>query len=169
MSETTSGGAATVLHQLHRASQSADDRLANRLNAIQLTPRQLTVLQAVNAMPEASQTALVNATGIDRSTLADIVKRLVDAGLLERERMSFDARMYAVRLSAVGQEKLQTVTPLFKQVADDVLSAVDPADREAFLRGLDAISETLGPVASARVSERAKSLKVTLGDGPRQD
>jgi len=120
-------------------------------------------------MPETSQTALVNATGIDRSTLADIVRRLVDSGLLQRKRMAFDARMYAVGLTEAGRDKLVAVTPVFESVAEEVLNAIAPEDREIVLRGLEAIALALGPVASARVSERAKSLKVAGSGAPSDD
>ncbi|MFZ1102753.1 MAG: helix-turn-helix domain-containing protein, partial [Hyphomicrobiaceae bacterium] len=41
----------------------------------------------------------MNRTGIDRSTLADIVRRLTRKGLLQRCRTNEDARAYAVRLT----------------------------------------------------------------------
>lgn len=149
-----------ILELLHRASQSAEDLLSTKLNDTLLTPRQLTVLQAAAAEPEASQTALVSRTGIDRSTLADIVRRLVEAGLLRRERMATDARMYAVEVTETGRAMLDRVEPIADDVAQSILGAVDPEDAASLKRGLDAIAAKLGPVASARVSERAKSLQV---------
>ena len=149
-----------ILKLLHRASQSAEDLLSTRLNDSILTPRQLTVLQAAASDPEASQTALVSQTGIDRSTLADIVRRLVQAGLLERERMSTDARMYAVRVTERGHQTLAAVDPVADEVANAVLAAVSDEDAVVLKRALEAIADKLGPVASARVSERAKSLQL---------
>ena len=49
-----------------------------------------------------AQTDLVRATGIDRSTLADLVARMTTKGLLERERSTIDARAKAVKLSEAG-------------------------------------------------------------------
>ncbi|MGF1650795.1 MAG: MarR family winged helix-turn-helix transcriptional regulator [Hyphomicrobiaceae bacterium] len=152
-------GATHILHILHRASQSADDLLANRIAAFDLTPRQLTVLEAIQSDPDTSQTALVNRTGIDRSTLADIVRRLVEAGFAERERMEHDARMYSVRLTELGRATLAKVAPIASRAGDEVLGAIPEAERLALLRGLQGITDTLGPVASARVSARAKSLQ----------
>lgn len=149
-----------VLQLLYRASQSAEDLLANQLNKVGLTPRQYTVLDASARLSSASQTALVSVTGIDRSTLADIVRRLVDAGLLERERMATDARMYAVRLTEDGRSLLANLTPVVTDAADKILDQVKPSDRDAFRSALQGIVDSLGPVASARVSDRAKSLRL---------
>ncbi|MEL6298620.1 MAG: MarR family transcriptional regulator [Pseudomonadota bacterium] len=162
MNNAANGNASptSILHLLHRASQSADDLLSNKLGDVLLTPRQFTVLEAVANASEVSQTALVDITGIDRSTLADIVKRLVDAGFLKRERTVRDARMYAVQLTDAGRETLDQARPIAHGVASAVLDPVSQEDRDRLIAALDVITQTLGPVASARVSARAKSLIV---------
>ena len=66
----------SVLHLLHRAGQAADELFAKEMEGSDLTPRQFAVLVVLAKHENASQTDIVNATGIDRSTLADIVKRL---------------------------------------------------------------------------------------------
>ena len=66
----------SLLHRLHRASQIATERFSSELGDAGLTPRQIIVLAAIAADEGASQTTIVEATGVDRSTLADIVKRL---------------------------------------------------------------------------------------------
>jgi len=69
------------------------------------------VLEAVAARSGLTQTDLVKATGIDRSTLADLVARMTTKGLLERERSTLDARAKAVRLSPEGEAALLTIDP----------------------------------------------------------
>jgi DNA-binding MarR family transcriptional regulator len=56
-----------------------------------LTPRQVAVLTTVAENEGLSQTGIVDCTGIDRSTLADLVRRLKLKGLLERRRTKEDA------------------------------------------------------------------------------
>jgi DNA-binding MarR family transcriptional regulator len=94
-----SSSVSSVLHLLHRAGQCADELFAANMRDSELTPRQYVVLRAVADSEDPSQTTLVEKTGIDRSTLADIVRRLVERGLLQRRRTRRDARMYAVRLT----------------------------------------------------------------------
>lgn len=131
--------AASALHLLHRAGQAADELFAVSIGDSDLTPRQYAVLKAVDANEEPSQTTLVEKTGIDRSTLADIVRRLVEKGLLHRKRTRKDARMYAVRLTDKGQAALKRAEPVARATDDRLLSAVPAGDRERFLKALETI------------------------------
>ena len=95
----------------------------------------------------ASQTKLVNATGIDRSTLADIVRRLCRKGFLRRKRTREDARAYAVKLTDQGQRTLSVAIPSARRVDERVLAAVPEKQREPFLTALASIVETLQSLA----------------------
>ena len=161
MTKTNAGGVEMMssVHLLHRAGQCADDLFTSSTADVQLTPRQFTVLSSAATVEGASQTDLVESTGIDRSTLADIVRRLVERGLLERERTRRDARMYAVQVTAAGKELLARARPATQESECRLLAAVDAADREAFLRSLCRIIETFGPISSARVASRADTAK----------
>jgi DNA-binding MarR family transcriptional regulator len=88
---------------LRRACQAVDAVFTENLSALDITPAQVTVLQAVEAFPQCSQIKLVEVTGIDRSTIADIVKRLMKRDLLTRRRTKQDARSYAVKLTPEGE------------------------------------------------------------------
>ena len=56
---------------------------------------------------DASQTMLVEATGIDRSTLAEMVRRMLDRGLLSRSRTEQDARANAISITPTGRRTLR--------------------------------------------------------------
>lgn len=157
MTKPTVDGISTMssVHLLHRAGQCADDLFTSSTENVQLTPRQYTVLNCAADIDGASQTDLVEKTGIDRSTLADIVRRLVERGLLERERTRRDARMYAVRVTEAGRDVLARVRPATQESECRLLAAIAPGDREAFLRSLCSIIETFGPISSARVAGRS--------------
>ena len=108
-----------------------------------LTPRQLAVLVTVSNNEGLSQTGLVDRTGIDRSTLADIVRRMQRKGLLQRRRTKEDARAYAVKLTEEGRRVLRTAEPLAKRVDDRILDALPGKQRDQFVDGLQAIVDTL--------------------------
>ena len=128
----------TVLELLRQATQSIERVLIVRLAS--LTPRQATVLAHVDNLGNSpSQSALVEATGIDRSTLADIVRRLVARGLLERKRLKSDARTYAVSLTAEGRKALIAARLMQIDVESDMLSKVKAAQRAAMLKGLESL------------------------------
>src|SRR5690554_3209641 len=84
-------------HLLHRALQRALDLWTLELgDAAAPSQRQYAVLAAAAAEPGLTQAALVRATGIDRSTLAEMVARMATLGHLERDRSSSDGRAKTV-------------------------------------------------------------------------
>jgi DNA-binding MarR family transcriptional regulator len=126
----------SLLEFLHRASQRADSVFARTVGDNGLTPRQFVVLRAVSESDGLSQTDIMTATGIDRSSTADLVRRLVSNGLLQRRRTRRDARVYAVRLTPKGRQMLP-IGEAAARAADEVLLAIiGQAQRSAFLKAL---------------------------------
>jgi DNA-binding MarR family transcriptional regulator len=132
------------IHLLHRAGQCASDAFQGEMGEGDLTPRQYAVLVAVSQNEGLSQTNLVEKTGVDRSTLADIVRRMLKKGLLQRRRTRDDARAYAVKLTEEGWRILKAADPLAKRVDDKILAALPGQQRERFLQDLTLIVEALG-------------------------
>lgn len=143
--DTEASLAASAIHLLHRAGQCAGDLFAEEVAANGLTPRQYAVLIAVSQEQGLSQTDLVERTGIDRSTLADIVRRLLKKGLVNRRRTKSDARVYSVRLSDKGREALHAARPAAHQAEERLLAVLDPARRNEFLDSLNRIVRTMAP------------------------
>jgi DNA-binding MarR family transcriptional regulator len=114
-----------------------------------LTPRQYTVLVAVAQNEGVNQTLLVEKTGVDRSTLADIVRRMLKKGLLQRRRTKEDARAYSVKLTDEGWKILKAADPLAKKVDDKILGVLPGQQRERFLQDLNLIVKALGKLQAA--------------------
>lgn len=132
------------IHLLHRAGQCAGDIFQAELGDRDLTPRQFAVLVTVSQNEGLSQTHLVERTGIDRSTLADIVRRMLKKGLLQRRRTKEDARAYAVKLTEEGWRVLRSAEPMAKRVDDRILAVLNGAQRDRFVQDLNTIVEALG-------------------------
>jgi DNA-binding MarR family transcriptional regulator len=132
------------IHLLHRAGQCAADVFQAEMENGDLTPRQFAILLTVSENEGLSQTHLVEKTGIDRSTLADIVRRLLKKGLLQRRRTKDDARAYAVRLTDEGAKLLANAQPLAQRVDDRILAALPGQQRERFVQDLHTIVRALG-------------------------
>jgi MarR family transcriptional regulator, temperature-dependent positive regulator of motility len=117
-----------------------------------LTPRQYAVLLAVSQHEGLSQTDLVERTGIDRSTLADIVRRILKKGLLQRRRTRDDARAYSVKLTEEGWRVLRAAEPVVRRVDDRLLSMLPSKQREQFIADLLTIVQMLSspPVPDRR-------------------
>ena len=147
-------------HLMHRVLQLALDIYAEEAGPDGLTQRQFAVLEAVSARSGLTQTDLVKATGIDRSTLADLVARMTAKGLLERERSALDARAKAVRLSETGQAALEAARPRVVAADKRILALLPKARREGFLDLLTSLTDAADAApeqarAEARIAKKA--------------
>jgi len=129
----------SATHLLHRAGQRAADIFSEESQARGLTPRQFAVLTAVSEQEGLTQTELVKRTGIDRSTLADIVARLLSRSLIQRRRAKDDGRAYAIKLSAQGAKALREAQPGAAAADTRLLASLPPAKRQDFLDSLNLI------------------------------
>jgi MarR family transcriptional regulator, temperature-dependent positive regulator of motility len=137
----------SVTHLLHRVLQLALDYHAEASGPVGLTQRQYTVLAAAGAADGVSQSDLVRATGIDRSTLADLVARMISKGLLERERSATDARANTVRVSEAGRLALAEGGKPAARSDARLLDLLPQKKRESFVKTLT----TLAAAADASV------------------
>lgn len=131
------------IHLLHRVGQCASDIFSEEVRTGDLTPRQYAVLLTVSQNEGLSQTDLVERTGIDRSTLADIIRRMLKKGFVHRRRTKEDARAYAVRLTSDGWDALRRAEPAALHADERILSALDPDQRNEFLLSLSAIVDAI--------------------------
>ncbi len=131
------------IHLLHRAGQCAADIFAAEMGELDLTPRQFAVLLTVAQREGLSQTDLVEVTGIDRSTLADIVRRMLKKGLLQRRRTREDARAYAVRLTDEGLRILAAARPKVEAVDARIVATLNAEQRASLVEDLRLIVASL--------------------------
>jgi DNA-binding MarR family transcriptional regulator len=133
-----------LVHLLHRASQSAEELYVRRAADLDpkfrnLTPRQIIVLNTVALEGGLSQTVIGLATGVDRSTLADIVRRLVSRGLLARRRTKSDARRYAVRLTDEGRRALELCLPVWREADKLIQETLTASQQQDFCSALQRV------------------------------
>ena len=129
----------SLVHQFHRASQFADELFAKENDGTLPTPRQSVVLAAIAAQSGASQTDIVKSTGIDRSTLADIVRRLVARQMVARKRSRDDARANVLQITNGGRAALEVAERSAQRTDEQLLQALGPADRECLMSVLTTI------------------------------
>lgn len=149
-----SGLSASPSHLMHRALQLALDIYAEEAGPDGLTQRQFAVLEAVSQKSGLTQTDLVRATGIDRSTLADLVARMTTKGLLERERSTLDARAKAVRLSPAGQAALDAARPRVEAADRRIMALLPKGKRDGFL---DLLADLAGEADAAPDKAKAEA------------
>jgi len=152
--------AASPSHLMHRALQLALDVYTEEAGPDGLTQRQFAVLEAVSAKAGLTQTDLVRATGIDRSTLADLVARMEAKGLVERQRSTLDARAMAVRLTEAGSAALEAMRPRVQSADKRILALLPKGRRETFLTVLTELAAAADAApdlakAEARAAKKA--------------
>jgi len=130
------------MHLLHQAEQTAAKLFAASAMGF-ITPRQLAILVAVAEDEGLNQTEAVERTGIDRSTLAEIIGRLVRKGLLQRRRSREDSRAKVLRLTDEGRRLLDAADPVARNVDGVLLAVLPAAQRRPFLAALQAIVRNL--------------------------
>ena len=149
-------------HLLHRALQLALDIYAEETGPDAVTQRQYAVLAAVAAHEGLTQTDLVRSTGIDRSTLADLVARMISKGLLERERSATDARANTVRVSEAGKLALAEGGKPAARSDERLLDLLPPKKRESFVKTLTtlaAAADATAAPAKPAAAPKAEKLK----------
>ncbi|HMM15205.1 MAG TPA: MarR family winged helix-turn-helix transcriptional regulator [Parvibaculum sp.] len=146
----------SLSHLLRRAQQFAYDQFVQHMGASTITPRQFIVLFAVNEEEGLSQTDLVNRTGIDRSTLADMISRMIGNGLLARKRTAEDARANAVRLTAAGRRALTSAMPRAFQAEKALLDLLPKTAQTELLRGLSSLA---GAIEQLKTAEKPATPK----------
>ncbi|MFP5448225.1 MAG: MarR family winged helix-turn-helix transcriptional regulator [Alphaproteobacteria bacterium] len=159
-------------HLLHRALQVSLDIYAETFSDSDLTQRQYAVLSAVEAQEGLTQTDLVRATGIDRSTLADMAARMIAKGLLARERSQADARANAVRLTEAGAAVLAEARPKMAKADERLMRLVSGGKRETFLaqlRQMVAAGEAGAEVLVGEPAPKAEKLAKPKKDKPPKD
>jgi DNA-binding MarR family transcriptional regulator len=123
-------------HLLHRALQRALDIYAEEFGEAGITQRQFAVLAAAGEREGATQADLVRITGIDRSTLADMARRMIGKGLLARERSNVDARANAVRLTETGRAALAEAQPRMMAADARLMKLISGGGRRTTFIGL---------------------------------
>ncbi len=142
----------SVIHLLRRVDQCATQLYSTESADSDLTLRQLAILTAISRQEDLSQTDLVNLTGIDRSTVAGIVSRLIGKGLLERKRSPVDGRAYCVRLSKRGAKAIAGADRLYSRVEKKLLASVPTAEANQFVSTLKTILSAHAEDGSAAAS-----------------
>lgn len=127
-------------HLMRRCHQFYGDLYLRESGAQDLTKQQYLVLAALENHDGVSQTGLVETTGIDRSTLAEMVRRMLERGLISRERVKDDQRANAVSITPSGRKALRAGRLAVSRAERALLEALPATDRGRFIKYLATIA-----------------------------
>jgi DNA-binding MarR family transcriptional regulator len=130
-------GLRRVVRALHQSHRLAEHRW--RLSAAQLL-----VLQRLAEAPTLSVNELANRTFTHQSTVSVVVARLVDRGLVRRDRSDDDARRVDLTITAAGRALLERAMSSAQAHLIDALDAMPSARLRVIAAALHDIVEALG-------------------------
>lgn len=122
-------------HLLRRNHQRSYEIFARHVGD-DVTRQQIALLIALAQNPGASQRHLVEATGIDKSTLKEMLGRMVARGWVQRERDPEDNRAWTMRITTGGEGLLADRISAVSEAQREILAPLNEADRATFLRCL---------------------------------
>lgn len=120
-------------HLIRRLAQIHTAVFTEEVGDPRLTSPQFAVLDVLANQGSVDQITLGRAAGIDRSTTADLVNRLVERGLLERRRSRTDARRNLVRLTPAGRELHDRLLPDVVRVGERLLEPLGEEERRVLV------------------------------------
>ncbi|MDN4483495.1 MarR family winged helix-turn-helix transcriptional regulator [Demequina lignilytica] len=121
---------------LIRRAQQAHVATWTRMVSTEISSVQYSVLVILDQRGEASQRDLCDAVDLDRSTIADLVRRMEGRGLIERRRDPDDARRNTVSLTSLGGAERERLRPLVAAADAELTAALSPAELVALREGL---------------------------------
>jgi DNA-binding MarR family transcriptional regulator len=120
-------------HLLRRAQQR---HLALWLRDVsaETTSVQFAALTVLEQHPGSSQRALGRVLDLDRSTIADLIARMVRRGLIARERDAEDGRKNVLQLTASGRDELARLRPRVDAIEPALTAGLRPDERAELRR-----------------------------------
>ncbi len=125
-------------HLLRRNHQRSYELFSARVGDV-MTRQQFALLLTLAQRSGSSQNELVGATGMDKSTLKEMLGRLVLRGWVERERAPADNRAWTMRVTPAGRALLAELVARVAAAQRDILAPLAEADRPVFIRCLQTL------------------------------
>ncbi len=118
------------LHQIHLSL------FAEECAAFEVTPVQYSILTAVAARPGLEQVALAQEVGVDRATMANVVARLAQRGMVRRVQCKQDRRLKLVLPTPACTRLLEQMEDAARRAHERTIEALKPRERAAFIKAL---------------------------------
>ena len=99
-----------------------------------ITSPQFAALNALYTEPNLDQRTLGQRISLDRSTMAEVVSRLADRGLIRTERDRRDGRRKTIALTTKGLHAVQHLIPRTHTMTDRLVGSLAARERHKLLR-----------------------------------
>jgi MarR family transcriptional regulator, lower aerobic nicotinate degradation pathway regulator len=121
---------ASTAFLLKRLGFAAKEQAMQAYEGTGLSPYHHAILVALDEDTHDTQGAIADKLGYDRGQLVGLLDELEERGLVERRRDPTDRRRQHVDITADGRRALKQLRGVSQRLENDLLSPLDPADRE---------------------------------------
>lgn len=126
---------------LARRLQQAHHLLWTTVVSEEITSPQFGVLNTLVAEPGLDQRTVGERVGLDRSTIAEVVGRLIRRGLLDKVRDPEDGRRFLLRLTDEGTRTHRRLTVRTARMNQIFLAPLSPEEQTQFLSLMRRVSD----------------------------
>jgi len=121
-----------------------------QLLKVSLTSSQIKVLSTFFDHDVFTMTELSRVNGVSVSTMTSMVDRLIQGGLLERQRDDADRRIVLVGLSAAGKKMLDHLTKVRRRELEKFLVKLTPGEVREFRDSIETVARYLAQAKKTR-------------------
>ena len=124
-------------YSLRRASNAMMGELVRRLADQDMRLADTTAMMLISENPQITASAIGRVLDIQRANMVPLLKRLEDAGLVERTPI--DGKSQGLCLTKVGEQKARELQATLNQFETDLLARIPAEHRSHLLPALDAL------------------------------
>ena len=124
-------------YALRRAANATAAELAGRLGAVGLRQSDVSVLLLIDANPGVTASAIGRQLDIQRANMVPILKRLEDAGLIDRAPI--DGKSQGLALTPAGRARLAEGRAVIERFERELIERVPVEHRAHLLPALNAL------------------------------
>jgi DNA-binding MarR family transcriptional regulator len=151
----------TVLDRLLEISELFQKDIARAFDGTPLTAARVRLLWELLLSGPSTQHALATRLGVSPRNITGLVDALEAAGYVARSPHPSDRRATIVSLAASARRMMAEMQREHSELTAELLTAVDPADRPALERGVDAIAARLRELIAADEARRADAAEAS--------
>ncbi len=160
---------ANVLDCIRRLSRALRVAAQETQAMAGVSAAQLFVLRSLDDGEAASVSDLAERTMTDRSSVASVVERLIQARLVSRTAAATDRRRAAITITAKGRAVARKAPAAPTTLVLDAVSSLSPRDLKALSTGLTSLVEAMGledrPTCSSRSNRGRRSAERYFSSG----
>ena len=128
-----------LVHQLSSISKNGWKYTRDRLTHPGLTNAAYNVCGIICQMGSTNQDNIAKMLKMDKSSVAKIVNKCVEDGLIERQINPNNRREYILTLTPLGNASVQELIDLVAQWQSESLSVLSEEEREQFLKMIEKV------------------------------